>query len=278
MASNPFNPIYGPVKSWRFGQSLGIDPIGPISTCSFNCIYCQLGTIQQKTIQRQIFVSTQQIYQAFADLSTLVPIDVITLSGSGEPTLALNLGEIIASVKEHTAVPIIVLTNGSLLSDQTVRSELQLADQVVVKLDAVSQSQLQGVNRPVAGLHLHSILQSLCQFSNEYSGKLALQTMLLTPWDSQSQASYLQMIQDILPDTIQLNVPARPRPKSRQLNSRENQVSFTASNSWHTLKCISSENLRDFATKVEASLGIPTSYPIIDVKSIRASQAAYTSY
>ncbi|MEK6624776.1 MAG: radical SAM protein, partial [Bdellovibrionota bacterium] len=33
--------VYGPVKSWRFGQSLGIDPIFHVSTCSFNCIYCQ---------------------------------------------------------------------------------------------------------------------------------------------------------------------------------------------------------------------------------------------
>ncbi len=53
--------VYGPVQSWRFGQSLGIDPIGPTSTCSFNCVYCQLGEIEQLSGDRRLFIPTAQI-------------------------------------------------------------------------------------------------------------------------------------------------------------------------------------------------------------------------
>ena len=271
MASTAFNPIYGPVPSWQFGQSLGIDPVGPISTCSFNCIYCHLGNIQHKTSQRQIFVSTPQIYRALTNLLPLGAIDVVTLSGSGEPTLALNLSEIIACIREQTMVPIMVLTNGSLLSDQTVCADLQLADHVVVKLDAISQQQLQGINQPVACLRLKSIFQSICQFSNRYSGKLTLQTTLSNLWDSQSQANYIQMIQDILPDTIQLNVPAQPCLKRQQQNARENQISITTLNAEPMLKCINTEYLREFATKIEACLGVPTNYPTINVKELKSN-------
>ncbi|MGK7944070.1 MAG: radical SAM protein, partial [Microcystaceae cyanobacterium] len=43
MITENFLTVYGPVTSWRYGRSLGIDPIGSLSTCSFNCVYCQLG-------------------------------------------------------------------------------------------------------------------------------------------------------------------------------------------------------------------------------------------
>lgn len=87
---SPFTSVYGPVSSWRYGRSLGVDPIGQVSICSFNCVYCQLGEIEKKTSDRAIYIPTEQIIQ---DLKTFAPwdVDVITLSGSGEPTLALNL-------------------------------------------------------------------------------------------------------------------------------------------------------------------------------------------
>ena len=95
-----FCSVYGPVASWRFGSSLGIDPIGLVSTCSFNCAYCQLGEIEQKTEQRRIFITSEQISR---DLSAFAPwdVDIVTLSGSGEPTLALNLEIGRASCRER---------------------------------------------------------------------------------------------------------------------------------------------------------------------------------
>lgn len=253
--TSKFSSVYGPVKSWRYGRSLGIDPIGSISTCSFNCVYCQLGEIEVKTSDRAIFIPTEQILK---DLESFAPwnVDLITLSGSGEPTQALNLGEIIASVKQRTGRPVAVLTNATLLADAEVRSALMLADKVSVKLDAVSSNRLQGVNRPVAGIDLASILSGLQQFLPEYEGELGIQTMILSPWDGETLTEYIRIIQSLNPAEIQLNTPTRPKPLTRQLDGRGNHTPEDRPYPVQMLKCLSIEELQKLAAEIERQTGV----------------------
>jgi len=204
-----FCSVYGPVASWRFGSSLGIDPIGLVSTCSFNCAYCQLGEIEQKTEQRKTFITSEQISR---DLRDFAPwdVDIVTLSGSGEPTLALNLGEILATVKEMTRRPVAVLTNSTLLGDARVRQDLSKADIVAAKIDAVSEAQWRRVNRPVPGLDWQILWSGLRQFRQEWSGKLAIQTMVLASWSPQDQDQYIDLMQQLQP--MKFNLTPRPVP------------------------------------------------------------------
>ncbi|MFM7580723.1 MAG: radical SAM protein, partial [Microcystaceae cyanobacterium] len=155
-----FSAVYGPVLSWRYGRSLGIDPIGPVSTCSFNCVYCQLGEIETISQERRIFIPTQTILE---ELAALAPweVDIITLSGSGEPTLALNLEDILQGIKTLTHKPILVLTNATQLGDPSVRKALSLADKVSVKLDGISEDLLRRVNRPTDGIHLNEVIAGI---------------------------------------------------------------------------------------------------------------------
>ena len=44
--------IFGPVPSRRLGMSLGVDLI-PYKTCSYDCIYCELGKTTDKTTLRK---------------------------------------------------------------------------------------------------------------------------------------------------------------------------------------------------------------------------------
>jgi wyosine [tRNA(Phe)-imidazoG37] synthetase (radical SAM superfamily) len=252
--------VYGPVKSWRFGNSLGIDPIGVVSTCSFNCIYCQLGKIQTHTNQRQIFVTTSQLIE---DLQALAPdeqVDFVTLSGSGEPTLALNLGEILAIAKQITKRPTVVLTNATLLRDTQVRHALKSADIVAAKLDAISSNQLQRVNQPVATINLPYILAGIEQFRGEYQGNLAIQTMVLSPWTTEMIELYIQQIQRLQPDEIQLNVPTRPRVLVRQLEARGNDATEFIPDAMHQLKCISADILTTLADTINCATNIPVRY------------------
>ncbi len=253
--NSQLSSVYGPVKSWRFGRSLGIDPIGLVSTCSFNCVYCQLGTIQNHTSQRQIFIPTTQIIQ---DLQAIgdVEIDVVTLSGSGEPTLALNLLEILTAVKKITQKPAVVLTNSSLLSDRTVRNALALADYVAVKLDAMESNQLQRVSRPVATINLADILGGITQFRREYPGYLAIQTMVLSPWTPEIASNYIQIVKNINPDEIQLNIPSRPRVLVRQLDARGNEVMTFHGDNLQQLHCISADLLASLAAQIYNSTKI----------------------
>lgn len=252
-----FSSVYGPVQSWRFGRSLGIDPIGVVSTCSFNCIYCQLENIQKHTSQRQIFVPTAQILHDLQAIASWEYVDAVTLSGSGEPTLALNLEEILAVVKKVTKLPTIVLTNSTLLGDCTVRNALKLADIVAVKLDAISSNQLRRVNQPVATIDLPDILAGIEQFRQEYQGLLAIQTMVLSPWKRDIVRDYIQLLQRLNPNEIQLNTPSRPRALVRQLDARDNNVITSRDNACQNLRCVSAEVLTGLADQIYEVTKIP---------------------
>lgn len=258
--TQPFSSVYGPVISWRFGRSLGIDPIGSVSTCSFNCVYCQLGEIECQCCDRQLFVSTQHIQQ---DLQRFAPweVDIITLSGSGEPTLALNLGSILTLVKTMTGKPVGVLTNGSLLSDPEVRAELAIADRVAVKVDAVVADQFRRINRSMLDIDLTEFWAGLQKFRQSYSGKFAIQTMLLSPWSDRDQAIYIALMQTLLPDEIQLNTPTRPKPLSHQLDARGNHSADALPYFARQLKSVSLDVLAAFGDRIQASIGISVHYP-----------------
>ena len=69
-------------------------------------------------------------------------------SGLGEPTLAANLPELVASVRERVALPVLVLTGGALVPDAHVRRDLACFDQVVVTLNAPDEALFRQINRP----------------------------------------------------------------------------------------------------------------------------------
>src|SRR5947209_19916192 len=91
---NEVSTVYGPVNSWRVGRSLGVDLLAVNSVCSFRCVYCQLGRINVHTDERRVYVPTLKV---LADLraSAWLEADVVTLSGSGEPTPAAHMGWVV---------------------------------------------------------------------------------------------------------------------------------------------------------------------------------------
>lgn len=212
--------MYGPVRSWRLGLSLGVDLLLINSICSFKCVYCQLGRINVHTMERRVYVPTAQV---MADLraSDWRAADVITISGNGEPTLALNLGEVIRAIKAFTSKPVIVLTNATTLNDETVRRDLSEADRVFCKLDAADERMFRIVNRPVEGVTLVSVVEGIKKLRAEYKGSLAVQTMLM-PMNSQEIESLAALLNEIRPDEVQLNTPLRPVPRQWSVGTRGN--------------------------------------------------------
>ncbi len=258
----PFTAVYGPVESWRFRRSLGIDPIGPVSSCSFSCVYCQLGEIEQPCHDRQIFVPTQQIQRELATCEPWDDVDVISVSGSGEPTLALNLGEILEMIHTTTGKQIAVLTNGSFLHDANVRADLAIADYVLVKLDAIEPDGLRRINRPMSEVNASQHWMGLQKFRQMYQGKLSIQTMLLQAWDEAKQDQYIAHMQTLGPDEIQLNTPTRPRPLKHQIDARENYDWNDLGYPVTTLKPVSPEVLEQFGDRIRSRTGIPVRYPL----------------
>jgi wyosine [tRNA(Phe)-imidazoG37] synthetase (radical SAM superfamily) len=138
--------------------------------------------------------------------------DVITLAGSGEPTLNLGLGRIIREIKAMSQIPVAVLTNGALLYLPEVRRELAAADVVLPSLDAAREETYVAINRPLPELSLESLLEGLTSFRREYRGQIWLEVMLLKGLnDTEEELTLLRRaIQRIAPDKIQLNTAVRP--------------------------------------------------------------------
>lgn len=204
--------IYGPVPSRRLGFSLGIDII-PFKTCSFNCIYCQLGPTSKKTIKRkEYFPSSVILSQIKKVLNSGQRIDYITFSGSGEPTLNSAIGTLIREIKKITSIPVAVLTNSSLFTLKSVRKALRASDLVVPSLDAATQEIFAKINRPYPSLKIKKIIEGLKEFRCEFKGSLWLEIMLVKGVnDSPPHIKKLkEAISEISPDKVQLNTVIRP--------------------------------------------------------------------
>jgi wyosine [tRNA(Phe)-imidazoG37] synthetase (radical SAM superfamily) len=203
--------VYGPVPSWRLGRSLGVDLTpGDVKTCSFDCIYCQLGRTARALVERGQFVTLDALS---AELEAVrgVAADYVTFSGMGEPTLAANLGEAIQLVRRTLGLPVAVLTNSSLMTRKDVRKDLAYADVVVAKLDAPNQQLFETINRPVADFSLRDIVDAVRLFRAEHWGKLALQ-MMFVPANKGVAAEMAALARRLTPNEVQINTPLRPSP------------------------------------------------------------------
>jgi wyosine [tRNA(Phe)-imidazoG37] synthetase (radical SAM superfamily) len=206
-------PIYGPIPSWRLGSSLGVDLISKEEKmCSFNCIYCQLGETKNKTLEKEIFVETEKVEKNLREILEKVNIDVITFSGTGEPTLARNLGEVIRKIKKISDLPLAILTNSSLFYRKEMREELKELDIIVAKLDAPNQEIFERINQPAEGINFEMIVKGLKEMRKEFFGKgkkFSLQIMFIE--ENKDYAEEMaSLAREIKADEVQINTPLRP--------------------------------------------------------------------
>lgn len=212
MSSNVFKYLYGPVPSRRLGRSLGIDLV-PYKTCTYDCIYCQLGKTTNKTLERRNYVPVDGVLPELKEkLSSGVPCDYISLAGSGEPTLHASMGELISKIKEMTRIPVVVITNGSLLYLPEIRKELMRADLVIPSLDAGDAALFEYVNRPHPDIVFERMTEGLVKFAKEFKGRLWLEVFLVS--GVTGLASEVKKIaawtEKISAEKIQLNTVNRP--------------------------------------------------------------------
>lgn len=207
--------IYGPVKSRRLGLSLGIS-LTPYKICSFNCVYCQLGKSIGTTSERREYIPIQEIINELKlwlqnNSQEAKALNYITLSGSGEPTLNIKIGEFIAEIKKITSVPVAVITNASLVNVAEVRYALLEADLIVPSLDAATPEIFEKVDRPVKDIKVEDIINGLKELKKEFKGKIWLEVMIVKGIND--DLAHIRKLRDIIdkinPDKIQLNSPVR---------------------------------------------------------------------
>jgi len=207
--------IFGPVPSRRLGRSLGINNIPPKS-CTYSCIYCQVGPTRRTEVVPHAFYDPERIVRDVErHLSQLRErgecVDYLTFVPDGEPTLDDHLGDTIERLRP-LGIPIAVISNGSLLSRQDVRERLSQADWVSVKLDAADPETWRQVNRPDPALDHAAMLDGMLQFASNFQGTLATETMLVAGVndDDANAEAVGGLIKQIAPHRAYLSVPIRP--------------------------------------------------------------------
>jgi wyosine [tRNA(Phe)-imidazoG37] synthetase (radical SAM superfamily) len=211
MSGRSNHRVFGPVLSRRLGRSLGVDLV-PFKTCTYDCIYCQLGRTTAKTLAREEYVPVAEVFAELDRACSREQFDYVTLSGSGEPTLHARLEDVVAGIKDRTSVPVAVLTNGSLLWDPQVRHDLRKADVVIPSLDAGSEALFRHVNRPHGELSLNRVVDGLLAFRDEFAGAIWLEVFLLggvTGIEAEVR-QIAELAGRLGPDRIHLNTVSRP--------------------------------------------------------------------
>jgi len=204
---------FGPVPSRRLGQSLGINNIPP-KTCSYSCVYCQIGRTNRMRAKRCEFYKPEEIYaQTEKKLTDLGDerVDYLTFVPDGEPTLDINLGRHIDSMKPFE-IKIAVITNASLLWMDDVKEDLQKADYVSVKIDAVDRRAWEKTDRPHGSLTLEKVLRGVTDFAKRFEGTLVTETMLVKGYNDGKAhiKETAAFIKSIGPEKAYLLVPTRP--------------------------------------------------------------------
>ena len=203
--------VYGPVPSRRLGRSLGVNHVPP-KTCSYSCVYCQLGRTDNMTCKRKQFYEPEYVVnQIKTKLATETgDIDYVTFVPDGEPTLDLNLGVEINAVKQMN-MRTAVICNSSLLWMDEVRNDLMNADWVSVKVDAFSEKMWRMVDRPHGELKHSIVQQGIRDFSKEYKGILATETMLVKGMnDTTEPRRVAEFLSELKPDVSYVAIQTRP--------------------------------------------------------------------
>ena len=175
--------IYGPIHSRRLGVSLGVN-LMPTNAklCTFDCVYCECGWNQP--VSHPQLPTRQEVRESLnSQLSTLnSPLDVITFSGNGEPTLHPDFLGIIhdtCALRDQYCpkAKISVLSNSTQLFREDVVEALRLCDNRILKLDSAITSTMRLIDKPVnPSLTVEQILERLSLFDGDFT----LQTCFLT--------------------------------------------------------------------------------------------------
>jgi len=210
--------IYGPVPSRRLGMSLGVDPI-PRLTCTFDCVYCQLGEKRYKVSGpdevTEPFPRSGEIADGVREaLAKHEHIDYITFSGSGEPTLNPGLGEAVELIRRFTDVPLALITNSSLLTRSDVFDAAASFDLVLPSLDAGDQRTFLRINRPAYGFDIDEIAGAIGRLARKIPVWLEVMFIRSERYgsnvDDDAVSAIIEKVRAIKPAEVDLNTCVRP--------------------------------------------------------------------
>ena len=206
-----YKHVFGPVPSRRLGISLGVDLVLSKS-CNLNCIFCECGATKKIQLERQRFKDMNEILNEIQSVLKDIKPDYITFSGSGEPTLSLDLGNISKAIKEDLKYKgkICLITNSLLLANEEVTKELEYIDLIVPTLNTLKQDIFEKIVRPDYRTSVDEIKKGFINLnSSNYKGKIWIEIFILENIND-SEENFIEIAnflnsENIRYDKIQLN-------------------------------------------------------------------------
>ena len=206
-----YKHVFGPVPSRRLGISLGVDLVLSKS-CNLNCIFCECGATKKIQLERQSFKDMNEILNEIQSVLKDIKPDYITFSGSGEPTLSLDLGNISKAIKEDLKYKgkICLITNSLLLANEQVIKELEYIDLIVPTLNTLKQDIFEKIVRPDYRTSVDEIKKGFINLNNSnYKGKIWIEIFILENIND-SEENFIEIAnflnsENIRYDKIQLN-------------------------------------------------------------------------
>ncbi|MCX7738922.1 MAG: radical SAM protein [Hydrogenothermaceae bacterium] len=205
--------VFGPVISRRFGLSLGIDLSPDKKSCNFDCLYCELE--RAKPANRiELEPDPEDIVKELSDwLSKNSYPDVITITANGEPTLYSRLEELIERVNTiKGSSKTLILSSGSMIGNVNVRGALKKFDIVKLSLDAADQKTFEKIDRPLKGIEVEKLIESMVSFRREYRGTLVLEVLVVANVNDREEViqKVVEACRRIQPDRVDISTVDRP--------------------------------------------------------------------
>ena len=256
-----YKHVFGPVPSRRLGVSLGVDLVVSKS-CNLNCIFCECGATKKIQLERQRFKDMNEILIEIQSVLKNIKPDYITFSGSGEPTLSLDLGNISKAIKEDLKYKgkICLITNSLLLANEQVIKELGYIDLIVPTLNTLNQDIFEKIVRPDYRTNVDEIKKGFINLNNSnYKGKIWIEIFILENINDSKEnfieiANFLNS-ENIRYDKIQLNtidrVGAERDLKAINFNKILKAKEILEENGLHNIEIIKSLNELEESQKIQ---------------------------
>ena len=222
---------YGPFQSRRLGLSLGVDILPKFKLCTYNCVYCEIGSTDELVSPEYRLKAPPSINfrNELKDILKYVPhLNSITFGYNGEPTLNSNLLDFLKitlrvreEIKWTDKKPIITLfTNSSTIYLKEIRQEVKQFELVLAKLDGATPEDFQRANNPHRETpKIDTIIESLVKLKKEMpeSHKLAIQSLIYNSYREDfipnsndiNITNLAKAIKKIKPDSVQIYSVAR---------------------------------------------------------------------
>ena len=215
--------VFGPIYSRRLGSSLGVNVLPTTGKlCNFDCIYCECGWNKDgKSDGRfpclaEVEAALEKKMSEAAAAGT--PVDSITFSGNGEPTMNPDFPQIVDATvrlrdRYFPQAKVSVLSNAVLVGRDAVAEALRKVDNPILKIDASSDELIEKMNKPVGTYHLSDIVAALKKFE----GNFILQTMFLRSNDfdttePKALGEWMDIVRELRPREIMVYTIDRETP------------------------------------------------------------------